>query len=769
MRAWLVLMTALFTVPLLGDTDPGNARPALERSGRDRHAVPPVAVRGPVVLHAHGIERVDDYAWMRDPNWRDVMADPARLAPEIHEHIAAENQYSDAALAPLSDLRVKLLGEMKGRIEKHEASVPAPDGPYAYQQTFRPDAEHPLILRTSRAGGNEELILDGPALAEGKAYFSFGGTHHSPDHRLYAYTVDDTGSESHSLHIRDIAAKRELPDIIPGVADFTWAQDSTTLFYVRLDDDHRARYVYRHRVGTDPANDQLVFEEPDPGFAVSVYRTRTGRYVAITTVSSDMSETHLIDAARPDSAAVLVAQRAPDLRYDVDDWGDRLVIRTNDGGADDFKVVTAPLATPGREHWTDLVPYREGRQILSALPFARHLVTLEREDGLERLLIRRKDDGASHVVAFDEEAYDLALGGGYEFDTPTLRFAYSSPATPQRTYDYDMDSRERLLRKAQVIPSGHDPSQYVVRRLAATAADGERVPITLLHRKGLTLDGAAPLFLEGYGAYGSTFATQFDTNILSLVDRGFVYGIAHIRGGLEKGERWRDAGRRERKRNSFTDFIAVAEHLIATGYTATGRIVARGDSAGGLLMGAVANMRPELFAGMIARVPFVDAINTMLDDTLPLTVSDFPEWGNPIADKVAYDTIASYSPYDNVARQEYPHMLVTAGISDPRVQYWEPAKWVAKLRAMKTNDARITLVTRMAAGHFGASGRFESLEEDALLSAFALETVGRHLTADHADHDARPPSQIVAPAAGAPLPSAVDAPPMGGQPTRSGN
>jgi len=492
-----------------------------------------------------------------------------------------------------------------------------------------------------------------------------------------------------------------------------------------FDAEHRARFVYRHRLGADPKNDPLVYEEKDLGFEVSLGLARTNRFVAISAADQDTSETWLIDGREPASAPVLVVARERDIQYDVIDGGDRLVIRTNADGAEDFKVVTAPASAPGRANWRDLIPHKQGRQILSAIPFSGHLARLEREDGLQRVVIRRNSDGAEHTVSFAEEAYALDLVAPYEFDTRTLRLLYRSPATPQQTFDYDMESRERVLRKQQQIPSGHNPSAYAVHRLFASTADNEQVPITVLHRKGLALDGSAPLYLEGYGAYGMPVEAEFDSNLFSLVDRGFVYAIAHVRGGLEKGKRWHDGGRREHKANTFTDFIAVAEYLTKAGYGAIGRIVARGDSAGGMLMGAVANMRPDLFAGIIARVPYVDVLNTLLDGDLPLTVSDFPEFGEPAQDPSTYRVIAGYAPYENVKAQPYPAMLVTAGLSDPRVQYWEPVKWVAKLRAMKTNDARIVLATRMSAGHFGAAGRFAALEEVAMIQAFALDVTGR--------------------------------------------
>ena len=685
---------------------------------------PPVAARRPVRLVRHGIERVDPYAWLRDPNWRGVMEDPDRLAPEIRAHIEAENAYADAALAPLSALRGRLFEEMKGRMKQDESYVPTPDGPYAYWQKYLPGAEHPRIVRAPRNGGAEELLLDIAALAAGKDYFSLGQHQHSPDHRLLAYAIDETGSEKLTLRIRDIGSGRDLPDVIEDTAGFAWASDSRTLLYIRLDAELRSRFVYRHVLGTDPKDDVLVYEEPDLSFTVSIEETRSRRFLIISTGHLETSEAWLIDAARPQDKPVLVAARQPGLRYYVEDWGDDLVLRTNADGADDFKIVTAPAAAPGRENWRDLVPHQEGRRILSIASFAGHLARLEREHGLSRIVIRRRSDGAEHTLAFDEEVYTLSLSTGYEFDTRSLRVLYASPTTPWRVFDYDMETRDRVLRKEQEVPSGHDPAAYVVRRLAASAPDGERVPVTVLHRKGLKLDGAAPLFLEGYGAYASEFPTEFNANILSLVDRGFVYAIAHVRGGIEKGERWRRGGLRETKPNSFTDFIAVAEHLARERYTSPGRIVGRGESAGGMLMGAVANLRPELFLGIIARVPFVDVLNTMLDEELPLTASDVPEWGDPIRDPSAYRTIAGYSPYDNVRRQAYPPMLVTASITDSRVTYWEPAKWVARLRATKTDGNRILLVTRMTGGHSGATGRFEALEEEAMMLAFALDLAG---------------------------------------------
>ena len=622
MRVWIALSALLVLFPAIVTGAAENKRaPTTAKTARIE---PPVAARKPVRLRNHGIVRVDNYAWLRDKNWREVVRDSSRLAPAIRAYLAAENRYADAVQAPLAGLRARLTAEMKGRLQPQDTGVPMPDGPYAYWRKFVAGAEYIVHVRAPRDGGDEEVLVDGNVLAKGRPYFAFGDTRiHSPDHRYFAYTFDDSGSESYTLMVRDLAAKRDLPDVIKSVANFTWA-DSNVIYYVRQDDELRGRFVYRHRLGTDPANDTLVYEETDLQFSVTVGRTNSGRYVVISSASPDTSEARFVETTKPESEPRLVEARTPGLMYGIDDGGEQLIVLTNADGAEDYKIMTAPLATPGREHWRDLVPYREGRRIESVEALADHLVRLERENGLGRIVIRRKADGAEHAVSFDAEAYDIELTIPYEHNSRTIRFVFASPSTPRRTYDYGLESRERVLRKEQTLPGGHDPDAYVVRRLFVVTADKEEVPVTLFHRKDTAIDGSAPLFLEGYGAYAYNFAATFDANVLSLVDRGFVYAIAHVRGGIEKGERWRNAGRRANKVNTFTDFIAVAEHLIKSGYTSRGRIVARGDSAGGLLVGAVANMRPDLFAGMIARVPFVDALNTMLDDTLPLTASDFP-------------------------------------------------------------------------------------------------------------------------------------------------
>ncbi|MCR9058912.1 MAG: S9 family peptidase [Rhodobacteraceae bacterium] len=689
-------------------------------------AFPPRAQARPQTHQTHGISRQDDYGWLRADNWQEVMRDPSVLDPDIRAYLEAENAYQDAIMEPTRELQEKLFAEMRGRIKEDDSSVPAPDGKFAYGMKFETGGQQPIFFRTPRDGGEETILLHGDKEADGKAYFRIGGASQSPDHKLLAWAYDDKGSEYYSLQIRDVASGKDLDYSIADTGGGgVFSTNGRFVFYVRLDDNHRPSKLFRHEIGTDPADDVLVHEEEDAGFFMGVGKTQSGDTILIDIHDHETSEVWMIPADQPELPPVLVAPRDTGVEYSVEDHGDTLYILTNLGDAEDFKIVTAPKATPGREFWSDLVQHKPGCLILSHCVYKTFMTRLEREDGLPRIVIRRLADNIEHSVEFDEEAYSLGLGGGYEFDTTVIRFSYSSMTTPSQTFDYDVQTRERLLRKEQEVPSGHDASDYVTRRLMAPAADGETVPVSILYHKDTKLDGSAPLLLYGYGSYGITIPASFNTNSLSLVDRGFVYAIAHIRGGKDKGFRWYKDGRRETKKNTFTDFIAAADHLVAEKFTVHDRIVAQGGSAGGMLMGAVSNMAPDKFGGIIAEVPFVDVLETMLDDTLPLTPPEWPEWGNPITDKTAYEYIASYSPYDNVGAKDYPAILAVAGLTDPRVTYWEPAKWVAKLRAVKSGDSLLMLKTNMEAGHGGASGRFDRLKEVALVQAFALMVTGK--------------------------------------------
>ncbi|WP_417680224.1 S9 family peptidase [Roseibium sp.] len=691
-----------------------------------KQPAPPRADARPLTLETHGIKRQDDYAWLRDDNWQEVMRDPSVLDSDIRAYLEAENAYQKAVMAPTEALQETLYAEMRGRIKEDDSSVPAPDGPYAYGIKYVTGGQHPQFVRTSRDGSDEAVLLDGDKEAEGKAYFRIAGASHSVDHGMLAWSFDDKGSEFYTLRLRDLTTGKDAGyDLKDTFGGGVFSADGRYLFYVRQDQNHRPSKLFRHEVGADPETDVLVYEEQDPGFFMSVGKTQSGDTILVHIHDHETSEVRTISAHRPLDPPHLIAARDTGVEYSVEDNGEYYYILTNVDDAEDFKIVTAPKATPGREFWTDLVPHKPGRLILSHDVYKTFMVRLEREDGLPRIVIHRLADNIEHRIAFDEEAYSLGLSGGYEFDTTMIRFSYSSMTTPSRVYDYNVETRERVLRKEQEVPSGHDPDNYVTRRLHAPAVDGETVPVSVLYHKDTPLDGSAPCLLYGYGAYGMSMPASFSTSALSLVDRGFVYAIAHVRGGKDKGFAWYKAGRRENKKNTFTDFISAADHLVAEKFTAHDRIIAQGGSAGGQLMGAVANMAPEKFAGIIAEVPFVDVLSTMLDDTLPLTPPEWPEWGNPITDEAAYRYIASYSPYDNVEAKDYPAIFAVGGLTDPRVTYWEPAKWVAKLRAKKTGDSLLMLKTNMEAGHGGASGRFDSLKEVALVQAFALMVAGK--------------------------------------------
>jgi oligopeptidase B len=685
---------------------------------------PKTAIR-PVSDTHHGVTRTDEYGWLRATNWQEVFRDPSKLAPEIRTHLEAENAFQSGLMADTAGLRDTIFQEMKGRIKEDDSSVPMADGPFAYGSSFKKGGEQPRFFRTPREGGAVDILLDGDAEAEGKAYFRLAGVDHAPNHGRLAWSFDDKGSEYFTVRVRDLATRTDLADTVANTGgSAVWLPDSDGFLYTQLDDNHRPSKIFHHRIGDPASADQLIYAEDDPGLFIDVGGTRDNQWIIISASDHETSEHRILPASRLGAKPLVVAVREPGLQYDMEEGGDEFFILTNADGAKDFKVMTAPAADPVRANWRELIPHDPGRLILSLLSFKDFLVRLERKDGLPRIVVRDRASGEEHSISFPEEAYSLGLGGSYEYDTDTMRFTYSSMTTPAQVFDYNMRTRQRTLRKTQEVPSGHNPADYVTRRLMAPASDGELVPVSLVHRAGLKLDGSAPLLLYGYGSYGHAIPASFNTNVLSLVDRGFVFAIAHVRGGKDKGYAWYEDGKRAKKTNTFTDFIAAARHLHAQGYSSPQRTVAQGGSAGGMLMGAIANLAPELFGAIIAEVPFVDVLTTMLDDTLPLTPPEWPEWGNPIASAGDYATIAAYSPYDNVAALPYPPILAVAGLTDPRVTYWEPAKWVARLRDHTTSDNPVLFKINMAAGHAGASGRFSRLEEVAYNYAFALKALG---------------------------------------------
>jgi oligopeptidase B len=677
----------------------------------------------------HGITRSDPYHWLRDRDWQRVMREPEVLEAPIREHLEAENDYTESMLVPTTALRQTLFDELKGRIKEDESSVPAKDGPFDYYARYELGSQHPRYCRRPTRGRirglgsagpspDEQVLFDADAASKAHAYFSVGSVVHSRSHRLLAHAVDTKGSEYYDIAFRVLESAEHLPDLIQNTSGALVFADDATVFYTAVDDNHRPSKVYRHRIGTPQTDDVLVYEESDPGFFVGVDVTEDYAHIIITSHDHVTSEQRLIEAKDPLSPPRLVAARRPGVEYGLSAFGDRLLLLTN-SGARDFKLVEAPLADPSPQNWRDVVAHRPGCLIVAATTFAGHIVRLEREGGLPRIVVQSRADGREHVIAFDEQAYSLGLVPGYEYDTRVLRFSYSSLTTPQQTFDYDMVTHERVLVDQREIPSGHDPKRYRTARVFAPSHDGAEVPVSLLWHES-TAPAEAPLYLYGYGSYGHTVAAGFSSNTLSLVNRGFVYAIAHVRGGKDKGYAWYESGKLMHKKNTFLDFVHAAEHLCRSGYGQPGNVTIHGGSAGGMLVGAAANARPDLFRAVVGEVPFVDVLNTMCDAELPLTPPEWPEWGNPIESEEAYRYIASYSPYDNVEAKAYPHILATAGLTDPRVTYWEPAKWVARLRELKTDDHLLLLRTYMEAGHGGAAGRFEKLHQVALVQAFVL-------------------------------------------------
>ena len=682
---------------------------------------PPVARRVPRVLESHGDRRTDDWYWLRDRDDPDVIA-----------YLDAENAYADAVLAPLAGLRERIFEEIKARVQETDESAPVADGPWEYTSRTSEGSQYAIHCRRPRGLGPDDarVVLDENLLADDHDYFALGGFELTPDHTVLAYSVDFTGGERYTLRFRDLATGIDLPDVVDDVTyGLAWADDARTCFYVRPDDAMRPHEVWRHVLGTPAADDVLVLREDDERFYLGIERTRTGRFVLVDASSKLTSEVWFVPTDAPETALRCIAEREHGHEYTVEHhWseerGDRFLIVTNQGGgARNFELVAAPCVDPARQYWTPLVPHRADVKLDAVSAFAEHLVLSERAHGLERIRVMNVEDGDTHEIAMPDPVYSAWVGPNPEFETHTLRLGYTSLVAPVTDLDYDMGARHSETVKTQPVLGGYDPARYVSARLWATAPDGTEVPVSLVHRRDTPIDGTAPALLYGYGSYEISTDPSFRSSRLSLLDRGFVFAIAHVRGGGELGRSWYEDGRLEHKANTFTDFVAAAEHLIASGYTSAERLAARGGSAGGLLMGAVANLRPDLFAVIVAEVPFVDVVTTMLDPSLPLTVTEWEEWGDP-REPDAYARMKAYSPYDNVRAADYPALLVTTGLNDPRVQYWEPAKWVAKLRTLSTSKRPILLRTEMGAGHGGPSGRYDAWRDEAIVLAFLCDALG---------------------------------------------
>lgn len=667
---------------------------------------------------------VDDYAWIRHPNWFNDLHTPEVLDPEIRRHIEAENAYTDAVLAGTQALQSELLEEILRRSAGAGPCVPPEtDGPWTYFAGLAPGAGQPRFLRRPAAGGPDELLLDAEAAALGKSYYrlsEFTPAHVSPDHRLFAWAADEAGDQHFRLSVSDIATRTlATPAIEHCYGEFAFSPDSKWLYWVFRDPASRPTKVFRRSLAD--GQDELVYEEHDPAFFIALERARSNAYVFIRIFNGQTSETWLISGAHPTAAPRLVEPRQIGVVYEVEHWNDRFVVRTNADGATDYKLMTADEASPGRAGWREWLPHRPGRFIAQMRAFRDHFVRLEWVDANPTLVISQPGQ-ADRVVVENEAAYALELHGR-AFDTTTLRYRYQSPSTPPQWIDYDMGVRQRTS-VASPASEGFDPRFYEVRRLFAGVADGQSVPITVLMRRGATLDGSSPLYLFAYGSYGYSVAPNFSAANLALVDRGWVTAIAHIRGGGERGPGWCESARATGKKLSITDFIACADHLIAQGYTAAGRIVSHSLSAGGIVIGASVNLRPTLWAGVINQVPFVDVLNSIHDATNPLLPSAFSVWGDP-AERAVFDYIASYSPYENIHPAPMPAVLAVGGLLDNRVGYWEPAKWVARLREMTTSDRPIMLQIDMTAGHQGHAGRLPELRQAALFGAFAIWSVGQ--------------------------------------------
>lgn len=683
--------------------------------------VPPVAEKIPVEIERHGDTRTDDYGWMRDPGYPEVKDE------RILDHLKAENAYREAVMMPVAAQEADLYDELKARLKDEDQGVPMKYGNWYWTWRFAANAQYRTHLRIPLAdgpGGEPQVYLDENALAEDHDYLQVRGLWANPAGRTLAWGMDTDGSETFTLRFRDLESGEDLPDAIPGTnGTFAWAADGETLFYLKLDKSHRPSTVWRHRLGTDAADDVLVYEEADPGFFLSVGTTQDEHFILISAGNNETSEARLIPADAPETSPRVVDPRKTGRLYDVEHAHGLLYILTDDTHPN-RRLVTVGVEDPGADNWTELIPATDEIYLDEHSLFRDHLVIGEREDAVAHLRIRRLSDHAEHRVEFDEPAYSVFLVGNPEFETTNLRIGYQSLVTPPTVYDYDMEMRDRVVRKVQEIPSGYDAGQYVSEREWATATDGARVPVTLVRRKDTPVDGSAPLYLYAYGSYGAVIDPYFSTHRLSLLDRGFIWALAHPRGGADLGRPWYEAGRLKHKTNTFSDMAAVARHLASENYTREGRITIGGGSAGGLMVGATINLAPELFHAAVAHVPFVDVLNTMLDDSLWLTPGEFPEWGNPIKDAEAYATIKAYSPYDNVEAKDYPHLYITGGLSDPRVTYWEPAKWLAKLRELKTDDHLAVMRMNLGAGHGGASGRYEHLYELAEEYAFLLMVYG---------------------------------------------
>ena len=691
----------------------------------DKKPQPPVAQKNPYIIKSDGNERVDEYFWMRLSDEQKNAQVPDSQTVNVLAYLNAENDYAKAIMKHTEEFQQKLFEEIKGRIKQDDETVPYLDNGYYYQTKYYTGKEYPVFFRRKEGSDSAQILLDVNKLAEGQKYTGVGGMSVSPDNTLLAYGVDHVSRRQYTLFFKDLKSGELLPDKIDNVSgQAVWASDNKSVFYVLKDPETlREAQVMRHILGSPVTEDKLVYDETDETFSVSVGKTKSKKYITIESNQTLTSEVHLIDAAKPDGKPMVFEPRVVDRLYSVEHLNGQFYILTNADSARNFKLMKCADNKIGKENWKVVIPHRTDVLLENFEVFDKYLVAAERIKGLTNLRVISLADGSEHFLDFGEETYTAGISINPNANTTLLRYSYSSLTTPNSVFDYDMATRTRTLLKQDSVLGGFDKNNYESKRLWAKAADGTMVPISLVYRKGFVQDGNAPLLLYAYGSYGSSTNPSFRSSVISLLDRGFAYAIAHVRGGSEMGRQWYEDGKLLKKINTFTDFNDCARYLINEKYTSAKHLYAEGGSAGGLLMGAIVNMEPELYNGVIAQVPFVDVVSTMLDATIPLTTFEWDEWGDPRKQEY-YDYMLSYSPYDRVKKQNYPNMLVTTGYWDSQVQYWEPSKWVARLRDNKTDDNILIMDVNMAAGHGGASGRFERLRKTALEYAFILDLEG---------------------------------------------
>ena len=673
----------------------------------------------------HNKELFDDYAWIKQKNWQEVLKDPSKLNEEITKYLEEENNYIKEQLKDKEKLQKDLFIELKNKIKDKDSTVPAKDGLYTYFSEYLEGSEYPCFKRIDQTN-NQEIILDGEKKARGKKFFNIASVSHSHDHKYLAYNIDYNGSENFLLSVENIESKTVITKEIPHTTgEIIWDTDNQHIYYIVLDSNHRPNKIYKHQIGQDYKNDQLIFEEKNPAFFCSVSLSQSKEFLLIRSGDHQTSEYFIQNIKNAQQKLQVFSPRIEKQEYEIDHANGFFYILTNTDNCKNFKIMRCEESNFSKNNWSDFICYQENIFILDFLILKDWIIYLQRQNGLNQIIIQNLTSNENHNIKFVEEAYDLSLVGQYEFDTDWIRFSFSSPITPKTIFDYNCKTKEKILKKIQEVPSGFNTDLYTCKKFLCNGHDGEQIPLTVFHKKDLTLNGNSPLLLYGYGSYGITIPDSFSANRFSLIDRDFIYAIAHVRGGREKGQDWYENGKLLKKKNTFLDFISCAEFLCEKKYTSPKKIVAQGGSAGGLLMGYIANERPDLFLGIIAQVPFVDICNTMLDEELPLTVTEIPEWGDLKHDQEAFNYIRSYSPYDNVKKQNYPHMLITGGITDPRVTYWEMTKWAAKIRDFKTDNNLLLLKMNMDAGHSGASGRYDYLKEVALDYTFCLSIISK--------------------------------------------